>query len=125
MEDIQIIHSYTRKEALADGVLVDQSELGRFVGFTVPLAVTAQVIAIASSHEAKIEEWPKQWFIRKALLIARLQASYPRNKNAREFFFEVPFNKDNEERLTELLRCDLGSDDDGKPCITIMMHWED
>jgi hypothetical protein len=39
--DAELIYSYTRSEALADGTLVDVSIEGKDVGFTVPIAFTA------------------------------------------------------------------------------------
>lgn len=38
-----VISMYTRDQALADGVLVDVSELAREAGFKIPVAVTASV----------------------------------------------------------------------------------
>ncbi|MFM7316106.1 MAG: DUF6573 family protein [bacterium] len=125
MEHTQVIHSYSRKQALADGVLVDQSELGRLAGFLVPVAVTAELLAIAREHEAHRDGRPLRWFLHKAISIARLNASYARNKNSRHFLFEVSFNEEHEERATELLRCELGPDDDGQPCVTLMLFWQD
>lgn len=34
------IHTYTRQQAIADGVLIDVSEMAREAGFTIPVAVT-------------------------------------------------------------------------------------
>ena len=39
----EVIYSYTRKQALEDGVLVDVSELAKEAGFRYPVAVTARV----------------------------------------------------------------------------------
>jgi len=39
-EDADLIHSYTRAEALADGTLIDVSETAREAGFRVPVALT-------------------------------------------------------------------------------------
>ena len=43
----EVIFSYTRAEAIADGVLVDVSETARETGFTVPVALTRAVWADA------------------------------------------------------------------------------
>jgi hypothetical protein len=40
-----LIHSYTRKQAIDDGVLVDVTELAKASGFVVPVAMTAAVFA--------------------------------------------------------------------------------
>ena len=41
--DADIVHRYTRAEAIRDGVLVDVSETGREAGFSIPTTVTAAV----------------------------------------------------------------------------------
>jgi hypothetical protein len=45
MKDWKVIHSYTRAQAIADGVLVDVSELAKEAGFRFPVAVTSGVWA--------------------------------------------------------------------------------
>ncbi|MCE9563538.1 MAG: hypothetical protein K8U57_15970 [Planctomycetes bacterium] len=45
-ENAEVIHSYTRANALADGVLVDVSETAREAGIRFPVALT-QARAIA------------------------------------------------------------------------------
>lgn len=44
--DADVISTYSRAEALADGVLVDVSTLAREAGFTAPVAITAGVHAL-------------------------------------------------------------------------------
>lgn len=39
-EDLEVIHTYTRAEAIEDGVLVDISELAKEAGFKWPVAMT-------------------------------------------------------------------------------------
>lgn len=36
----EFIHSYSRKQAIEDGILIDVSQLGREAGFLVPVAIT-------------------------------------------------------------------------------------
>ena len=42
-DDAPIIHSYTRAQAIEDGVLVDLTEWARETGFHIPVACTAAV----------------------------------------------------------------------------------
>lgn len=42
-DDFELIHSYSRRQANEDGVLVDISETAREAGFTLPVALTAAV----------------------------------------------------------------------------------
>jgi hypothetical protein len=41
----EVIYSYTRTQAIEDGVLVDVSELAREAGFKIPVALTSAVFA--------------------------------------------------------------------------------
>ncbi len=43
--NVDIIHAYTRKEAIEDGVLVDVSKLAKEAGFKWPVAMTSAVHA--------------------------------------------------------------------------------
>src|SRR6476620_9644793 len=61
LETSHIIHTYSRREALADGVLVDLTEWAQadreFIGgFTVPVAVTASVWAEINNIPAEHRE---------------------------------------------------------------------
>ena len=38
-----VIHVYTRAQAIADGVLIDATELAREAGFRFPVALSAEV----------------------------------------------------------------------------------
>jgi hypothetical protein len=44
-EDWNLIHAYTRVQAIADGVLIDVSETAKEAGFHIPVALTAGVWA--------------------------------------------------------------------------------
>lgn len=46
LEGFEVIHAYTRAQAIEDGVLVDLSDLAREAGFRFPVAVTLGVWAV-------------------------------------------------------------------------------
>ena len=46
LEGFEVIHAYTRAQAIEDGVLVDLSDLAREAGFRFPVAVTQGVWAV-------------------------------------------------------------------------------
>ncbi len=54
--DADVISTYSRAEALADGVLVDVSEMAREAGFRFPVAITAGVHALLSNIPEKSGE---------------------------------------------------------------------
>ncbi|WP_066260912.1 DUF6573 family protein [Hydrogenophaga flava] len=43
MDTLPTIHSYTRADAIADGILIDATNMAREAGFKVPVALTAEV----------------------------------------------------------------------------------
>jgi DNA repair protein RadC len=53
-EEDDVIYTYTREQALADGVLVDVSKMAREAGFKFPTAVTADLHARLEINDAEI-----------------------------------------------------------------------
>jgi hypothetical protein len=51
-EDDDLIYAYTRAQALADGVLVDVSQMAREAGFKFPTAITADLHSRLEPNEA-------------------------------------------------------------------------
>ena len=49
----EIIHSYSRAQAIEDGVLVDVTEMAREAGFKWPFAMTAEVYALINDIPKK------------------------------------------------------------------------
>ncbi|MCE9564258.1 MAG: hypothetical protein K8U57_19620 [Planctomycetes bacterium] len=93
-ENAEVIHSYTRANALADGVLIDVSETAREAGIRFPVALTQAVwegfVRVPEGVEAQDERgrlWDVVWMLRNA--IARTQGDtcnftvYVRNDNRR------------------------------------------
>ena len=127
-----IIYSYTRKQALADGVQVDVSETAREAGIRFPVFLTRTVfdacVTIPPGVEAQDEAgrlWDVVWMTRIAILRARPGkeggatctripvALYVRNDNRRP-------------RLVKLIAtCGPLDIDDPAPAITVMMPGED
>ena len=52
-QDCDIISTYTRKQAIDDGVLVDISKIAQEAGFRVPVAVTAAVYGLIENIPEK------------------------------------------------------------------------
>jgi hypothetical protein len=73
-EDADVIYSYSRAQAIEDGVLVDVSETAREAGIRFPVAVTAAVwaeyVAVPDAVEAQDEAgrlWDVLWMTRCAI----------------------------------------------------------
>ena len=52
-----LISRYSRAQALADGVLVDLSDLAREAGFRCPVAATAAVWSLIETIPAPLQHW--------------------------------------------------------------------
>ena len=51
----EVIHSYTRAQAIEDGMLIDVSEMAKEAGFRMSVAVTARVWAQCIEVPAKVQ----------------------------------------------------------------------
>lgn len=124
-EEFEIIHAYTRAQAIEDGILVDLSVLAREAGFRWPLAVTQAVWAVVEPGST-LEKEGQSWRGRAWDLLNILRAELRSAKDGREVRFAPCF-------LTEpgrpprqvAMRAVSGPGDDGEPVITVMMPGED
>ncbi|MBI5242406.1 MAG: hypothetical protein HY922_01825 [Elusimicrobia bacterium] len=124
-EDTEIIHAYTRTQALEDGVLVDLGQLAREAGFCWPLAVTRAVWDVLEpSEELKTEG--QSWTGRAWDMLFILRVSLRQSRDGREARF-APLSVRRPGGAPEFvaLRAVSGPGDDGEPVITVMMADED
>lgn len=123
----ELIFAYTRKQAIADGVLIDVTETAKEAGFRVPVALTraawAEYVAVPEGVECQ-DEAGRLWDI---VWMGRHGISQGKNRDASEALFQLHVRNDNREGMPPLvtLKAVIGPDDDGEPCITIMMPDED
>lgn len=126
-EDAEIIHSYTRAQALADGTLVDVSETAREAGFVIPVAVTqaayADCIAWNEDNTAYQDVEGRLWDV---LSMARLAAS--RGGGGQRLTYTL-VRIPNTKRATVPRKVELalhvGPGDSAEPVVTIMLPNED
>lgn len=123
-KDADLMHAYTRAQALADGVLVDVSTLAREAGFKVPVALTAAVWAdcVAWPKEDPRQDEPgRLWDV---LTMARLEARRHGNLQVVPFrVLRVP-RGGTQPALTQLT-LHIGPGDAAEPVITILQPGED
>src|SRR5262245_15909909 len=125
-ENADLIHRYTRADALADGVLIDVSQTAREAGFRYPVALTAaawaKCVAVPPGVRCQ-DESGRLWDV---LTVLRCAIRGPR-RAARAVRFGVCVRNDNRERPPPLvrLRAVCGSGDDAGPVITVMLPGED
>jgi hypothetical protein len=124
-EQSDLIHAYSRADAIRDGVLIDVSETAKEAGFCYPVALTHAVwekcVAVPSGVECQ-DEAGRLWDVLWLLLLA-IRGS----NGGPEVRFGVHVRNDNREGTPPLVRLKAacGPNDDGSPCITVMMPDED
>lgn len=120
------IHVYTRAQALKDGVLVDCSELAHEAGFTWPVAVTDHLY-----HDYIVPELAlvaegqsisgRLWDVLMVLHHAIHSSKYDTYLRFAVLFMMSPGAAPVPVELVSV----AGPDDDGSPCLTIMLPEDD
>ncbi|QZT33667.1 hypothetical protein HUR95_15795 [Caldalkalibacillus thermarum TA2.A1] len=120
---MEVIYSYSRKEAIEDGVLVDVTETAKEMGFRFPVAVTRTVwdaILTPSPFDSVQSTSGRLWDCLWMLFLAIKRG----NGGGSEIFFSFIVNNEGEEKLVDLKAvCHPG--DMMEPVITIMFPDED
>jgi hypothetical protein len=136
IDPVEIIHRYTRRQALLDGVLVALPR-AHVVGFRVPVAITAAAAAVCIDWEVMDPTCPDTYTLRElavlnaAMTAARAQIARERNGTEEEggdritFGVSVPVD-DGSGRMIEIaLQMLIGPGDDARPVGTILLLGED
>ena len=121
--EVDLIHAYTRAEALADGQLVDVTDYARKVGITVPVAVTAAVYGLCievPASRARLEDVGG----RTHDIVWLLRCAIARKPNGRRVDFSVRCSTRKGIRRIAL-KALCGPGDAGEPVITVMCQDED
>ena len=123
-----VIFSYTRKQAIEDGVLVDltQGELGELLkeaGFKIHTAMTATAFAEAVAKEG--EELPAGQDVKGRLwdVLFVLRMAIRKVSGDRVHFEVSVFDGDNHNKVK--LWAMVGPGDEAEPVLTIMLEGED
>jgi hypothetical protein len=125
-EGADIVHRYTRAQAIEDGVLIDVSGTAREAGSRFPVALTAAVwgrcVTVPPGVSCQ-DEAGRLWDV-VCMLHWAIRGS---NGGASEVRFGVHVRNDNREHTPPLVRLKAvcGPGDQGEPVITVMMPDED
>jgi hypothetical protein len=123
----EVLFRYTRRQAIEDGVLVDVTETAREAGFKIPVALTAAVWAEYVEVPEGVEGQDEAGRLWDILWMARYGVARGKNRDASEVHFPLHVRNDNRDgeppRVT--LKAVWGPDDDGTPCLTVMLPDED
>jgi len=137
MEDVfgEVISSYSRAQAIEDGVLIDVTEMAKQAGIKYPVALTAAVhdeyVLVPKALEGLQDEAGRLWDI-LWLYAWAVRSGWIRGSQGT---FEVSFlmwegKHAADERLAPYrkavtLKAVCGPNDDGSACVTIMLVTED
>lgn len=123
-DEVDVIYSYTRAQAIADGVLIDVTETAREAGVRFPAAVTSAlwtkyIVPDEASvlHCQSIEGclWDTLWLFRWAA----------KGFAGDTLFFEVSYVMKGKQMTRVKLKAVCGPGDTLEPVITIMLPGED
>ncbi|WP_424858453.1 DUF6573 family protein [Streptomyces sp. SAI-170] len=128
----EIIHAYTRAQALADGVLVAvEADVAREAGFRVPVALTSAVWeGCVAWHEGDSERQVPQdekgrlWDVLTMCRVA-IRRSGGDGDRVTVGLRRVPRDGRTQQARPVQLVCVIGPGDQGEPVITIMEPHED
>jgi hypothetical protein len=123
-EDADLIHRYTRAQALDDGVLVDVSETAKEAGFRVPVAITqtawADCVHWTEDDSARVVHQDESGRLWDVLWMAGLAAGAARGGDRTSFnLLRVPRDGKTHQPKPVTLLLDIGPGDEGEPVITI------
>jgi hypothetical protein len=129
--DVPLIFSYTRKQAIDDGVLVDLTAWAKETGFSIPVACTAAVW-----HDFVVPPGPmKQWgqsergrahdLLVMLFFAIRSRKTKPPVEGEDLLFYEVLFQQEPGKTITVKFKAICGPGDDGEPVLTVLRPDED
>ncbi len=125
--DNNVIHVYSRADAIADGTLVDVSEHAAEVGFRYPVALTRAVwedcVAWDKADTAKQTYQDEEGRLHDVLWMSALRARAAKTTSESTVFFtvyRVPRNGRSRKPVEVQLKSVVSGGDSGEPVITIM-----
>lgn len=118
----EIVHTYTRAQAIEDGVLIDVSNTATDLGIVFPVAITSScwIDAVSLPHGA---DWDTEQ-MRLNVLLERTMAELNKAGNNDTSFILFVLDGPCVERQVEL-RATFAPGDDLRPVITVMLANED
>jgi hypothetical protein len=129
----EVIYSYTRAQAIEDGVLVDVSEMAREAGFVFPVAVTQKLWAEVITPDPRAAEegqsvdgrlWDALYMLHMSIKGALPKRTYQAGM-CQVTEYQCYFIMKRRQRKLLTLKAVCGPGDEAEPTITIMLPDED
>ncbi len=123
-DEKDLIHAYTRAEAIADGFLVDVTTTAQEAAIKYPVALTravwCQYVEVPEGVECQ-DEAGRLWDV-----LSMLRHAIGRAKPGTSILlYQLYVRNDNRRARSVTLKAVCGPADDGSPCITVMLPEED
>lgn len=131
------IHTYTREQAIEDGVLVDVTETAREAGFKIPVALTAAAWADTvawtdadekrkgfTGNDERGRLWDVLWMSMHAIRVAKARGAADAGRVGVQLL-RIPRDGRGTMPRKAFLHMVIGGGDAGEPVITIMQPDED
>lgn len=120
-----VIYSYTRAQAIVDGVLIDVTALAQEAGFKMPVAITngvySEYVAVPDAATGQDEEgrlWDVLWMLQHAIRSSKGSGS--------AITFKVLVQNSDDAPASPIeLNAVCGPGDNAEPVITVMLPGED
>ena len=122
---MDIIYSYTRKQALEDGVLIDVTETAKEAGFVIPVAVTNGLYAEYIEPSESLKNLGQTTNGRLWDVLFMLHLKIHNCPKANTVIYTVAFEKENGMTDEINIKAVIDGGDDGTPVLTIMKENED
>lgn len=117
---MEIFHSYTRKQAIQDGILIDITAESKEFGFVYPIAITDGLFAELASNKPEYETYLAR--LNDALMLLYLKITHSKDESI--VFYDMLITNAKGQKETLSLKCICDGGDDGKPVLTLMMSSE-
>lgn len=122
MEDWDIIYSYSREQAIQDGILIDCSSLAKELGYVFPVAITDTLWQMHINKEFNGQSatgrlWDVLNVLRWQIKVIKQESSI--------LLFEVYFRQEDGSQELIKLKAHVGPGNSGEGVLTIMLPNED
>ena len=119
-----LIFSYSHREAIEDGVLIDVTEMAKEAGFRYPVAMTSAAWAVGIAIPEGLTGQDEAGRLWDVLMMLR-HASRASGRDGSVLHFDVLVLNDQTSPKPVRLKAVCGPDDELSPCITVMLPEED